>query len=941
MAAPIAGDQKPELGRAGAEPEPDPIRRLLDDRVPWVVHGPVFSQQSLGTGPVLAQGWKLHVSATPFSAVDVLGASLDVLLRAGARFKVVNSVDLLRVLNAGHLGLAQIGKFITVYPSDDAQAVGLATALDEATTGRRGPRVPSDRPLRPDSLVHYRYGAMHGSPDADGASDDTGAAYDLLDSAGRLTSDLRLRYYLAPAGLADPFEAAGVYVPRPARDLLLNGRYFVTNGLSQGFRGGVFRAIDLGAKPARFCLLKEAWHDVSLDDQGRDARDWLVNEERILVRHESCPLLPRFYDSFELDGNRYIAIEYVEGTTLAQLLADRHSTTDVLDEAEIVALGSHTAAALAQLHELGLVFRDFSPGNVLATPDGGYRLIDFGTTYDPADPRAAPIGGGTPPFYPPEQFDRERPAPADDVFAWGAVLHHLCCGAASIAEMPKDDYGLRPFARRPVRELRRGFPPPLASVVDRAVAWKRADRYPTMREAQRAFVQAAEQLAAAPRRRPAAVAREDEVPPGDGLSRTELIRLAREVGDALCADAEERDGGLCWPARNELSSAPEYGPDLYSGAAGIGLFLADLSRATGASRYADAARSAARWLAGPTWSRGRAQHGLHCGEAGISSFFLCLAELLDEPGFVTAGELRMRRLQGAPFATADLTHGAAGTILGLLHLHAVTGEPAYLAGARAAGDELVRSALPAPAGSSGCYWDVAPAEPGSLGGPYLGLLHGAAGIGLALARLARATGDERYVDAAAAAAELLLAEARPGGPASPEAGQSDADVLTWPRRLGDDTAGLQAHCHGAGGIARFFMDLEGVVSDERYRDAAKRAARTLLAQRAHESRSSLCHGLAGTGHLLLDCFQAFGDPEWLEGALGCAVELRGFEVPERTGVYTMSRGGLASPDLMLGFAGVGSLLIRLVNPTTSPEIVLGRVAALPGTTSDEGARRNG
>jgi hypothetical protein len=72
----------------------DPIRQLLDRRVPWMTHGDTFSSQLLGTGAWRAQGWKLHVSATPRNAVDVLSRALDVLLADGARFKVVSSLIL-------------------------------------------------------------------------------------------------------------------------------------------------------------------------------------------------------------------------------------------------------------------------------------------------------------------------------------------------------------------------------------------------------------------------------------------------------------------------------------------------------------------------------------------------------------------------------------------------------------------------------------------------------------------------------------------------------------------------------------------------------------------------------------------------------------------------------------------------------------------------------
>ena len=902
--------------------DPDPVRRLVDERIPWASHGPVFSRQLLGTGPMPAQGWKLHVSASPPSAAAVLEAALDVLLEEGARFKVVNSIELLTLLNAGNLGLTQIGKFVTVYPTDDGEAVKLARALDRATDGHPGPRVPTDRPLRPDSLVHYRYGAMHQG--ADDGSEDVGG-YDLLDAAGRLTSDVRVHYYVPPAdSVEDPFESAGLYVPRPPRSHLLDARYLVVGGLSHGLRGGVFRALDLGSMPVQFCLLKEAWHDVSIDRHGRDAREWLVNEERILRRHADCAVLPRVYGSFELDGNRYLAIEYLEGRPLTEVLSEPHAPSG-MDLEAVVAIGRETARALAELHERGIVVRDFSPGNILQTPDGGYRLIDFGTAFDLAQASGIPIGGGTPPFYSWEQYEHRMPTPADDVFAWGAVLHRLCCGAASVADASDDDYGLRPFPRKPVRDLRPDVPTALAEVVDRAVAWELGERYETMWETERALLQALGRIGPRP------VAHRVDAPeatPRPG--RETLFQLARDVGDALCAAAEEREeGGLAWPARNEVSDAVEYTPDLYSGAAGIGLFLAELWRLTAEPRYADAARGAARWLAGPVWARGLAQHGLHCGEPGIAFFFVRLAELLEEPGFVTAAELRFRRLEGAPAATVDVAHGSAGTILGLLSLHRAAGHAWHLASARRAGDQLVTAALPAPDGGPGCYWDVPPVLPGVAGEPYLGLLHGSAGIALALVELAAAASDEHYLEVARGAAELLLAHAVP---VRTDAG---TDGLSWPRRLGDADVGLQAHCHGAGGITRLFLALDSLEPDARYRDAARGSARAMSAQRRREAHSSVCHGLAGLGHVMLDCARAFGEPEWHEFALDCATRLQPFRDPQHRGVYRTRARGVVSPDLMLGYAGVGSLFMRLVDPESSEEIILGRVVASKETRREQ------
>ncbi len=915
--------------------EDDPVQAVLARRVPWVVHHGTFSQQSFGTGPWPEQGWKLHVSATPDSAVPVLEAALDVLLARGARFKVVQTLGLLAAMNGGVFGNSQIGKFVTVYPSDDAHAVRLAVDLDAATRGHRGPRVPTDRVLRPGSLVHYRYGAMVRRPESMHDGEPTGFN-DLLDPAGRLSNDVRLEYYQPPeAGIVDPFEAAGVRVAPPARARFLDGRFFVTDTLAQSARGGVFRAVDVSVDPARVCLLKESWHDVGLDPFGRDARDWARNEERILTDHADEPSLPRCYGSFEIDGDRYLAIEFVDGRSLDKILAEEHGVDHGLEPDEVVAIGLATADALARLHDMGLVFRDFKPANLIRTPGGDYRLIDFGIAHEYRTDTSEPLSIGTPPFYAREQYAGEQPHPLDDVFAWGAVLFHLAGGEASFADMPKGRDLQQPFPRRPLVEHRPAFPAALAAVIDRAVAWERAERWPTMRDARDALAAAATAAAAAATAvelregEPAAasggpgsiVTHEPEPAPGaEGA-----LRLAREVGDALLEAAVELDGGLAWRRRYEFADRTEFGPDIYGGTAGVALYLAELAWRTGDGRYADAAGGAARWLAGPAWGRGRAQHGLHHGEAGIAWTFLRLADRLDTPGYVAAADLRMRRLRGAAAITNDLIYGTAGTVLALLAVHDATGDPAHLAEARALGDEVLAAAVPGP-GGLGCYWEVASATPGGPVLPLLGLMHGAAGIGLALAHLGHHTGDARYLDAARATAELLLAAARPE-PSSTEIDDGDpvaggTMAVTWPRHLGDPPVGLQAHCHGAGGIGQFFLWLDRITPDARYRTAAAAAARAVADTRALDDRSGICHGLSGTGHLMLDCHQAFGGSRWRDLADECAGHLARFRVADRPGVHTM-RGDASSPDLLVGFAGVGSFLLRLADAGSAPDLVLG------------------
>ena len=105
----------------------------------------------------LAQGWKLHVSATTRSACNVLRIVAPYLQRKGVLFKAPWSLrDLLR-LNAGLDGnFSQVGKFITVYPPSVGAAVEIAGHVHSLTAGFAAPAVPYDERLRNGSCVYYR-----------------------------------------------------------------------------------------------------------------------------------------------------------------------------------------------------------------------------------------------------------------------------------------------------------------------------------------------------------------------------------------------------------------------------------------------------------------------------------------------------------------------------------------------------------------------------------------------------------------------------------------------------------------------------------------------------------------------------------------------------------------------------------------------------------------
>src|SRR5687768_1515149 len=266
------------------------------------------------------QGWKLHISATEASAADVLAATLPVLVAEGVPFKFAAGHNVVRMLNSTHADRASGGKFLTIYPADDAQAVRVAEACHRATEGLAGPVILSDRAFRPGSLVHYRYGGFSGAPaiDADGV-----VVHLIKGPDGKPLADERTASYRAPSWLADPFQPAtttttagstsGAAPSSSGGTVVLNDRYRIQGALSHANKGGTYLAED--ATTGRLVVIKEGRPHVG--DEGRgDARARVRHEARMLALVEPLNRAPRLIEVFEQGDHVFLVEEYIDAPSL-------------------------------------------------------------------------------------------------------------------------------------------------------------------------------------------------------------------------------------------------------------------------------------------------------------------------------------------------------------------------------------------------------------------------------------------------------------------------------------------------------------------------------------------------------------------------------------------------------------------------------------------------
>ncbi len=365
-----------------------------------------------------AQGWKLHISATLPNAIDVFRRCAPLLVARGVAFKSVKTLNILGRLNSAiPFGFSQIGKFITVYPRDAAQAVELAELLDSATQGLGAPAVPFDRQLRPGSAVFFRYGAF-GHEEVE--IDDGTRVSALRMPNGELVPDLREPGKAVPDWIDCPFQAPAEAASPPTP---LQTRFLCYEAFMQRGKGGVYRAVDIQCSPARLCVVKEGRRHGETNWHGLDGRSFVEREEAFLRAMQGLPFAPpAVIDAFCIGEHRYLVMEHIDGEPLLHACADPQKKI-ALDDALAYAAG--VAQLVAQLHAAGWVWRDLKPANLLVDRSGRLRPVDFEGALRADDTSDTPWG--TPSYMPPEA---KRGAFAgshqrEDLYGLGATIHQL------------------------------------------------------------------------------------------------------------------------------------------------------------------------------------------------------------------------------------------------------------------------------------------------------------------------------------------------------------------------------------------------------------------------------------------------------------------------------------------------------------------------------------
>jgi DNA-binding beta-propeller fold protein YncE len=277
------------------------------------------------------------------------------------------------------------------------------------------------------------------------------------------------------------------------------GRYEIRGCLGQGAMGAVYRAyhpeldVEVALKIPRFDPVRET------DVLERSVRE---GQAAAKVRH---PNVCSVHDAGRVEGMYYIAMDLIDGESLAQRIKDRG-----IDPKEAAELVCKLATGLAEVHAAGVIHRDIKPQNVMIDRRGEPILMDFGLARKADAGSQLSTGGGilgTPAYMPPEQVNGELTDERSDVYSLGVTLYELLTGqppfTGTLTQVLAKIGTAEPT---PPRSLRADLDSRLEAICLKAMAKNPADRYQSageMAETLHRFLRAEPLRAVSPwRRRP-------------------------------------------------------------------------------------------------------------------------------------------------------------------------------------------------------------------------------------------------------------------------------------------------------------------------------------------------------------------------------------------------------------------------------------------------------
>jgi serine/threonine protein kinase/tetratricopeptide (TPR) repeat protein len=251
--------------------------------------------------------------------------------------------------------------------------------------------------------------------------------------------------------------------------------YKILEKLGEGGMGVVYKAHD--TKLDRLVALKFLPQQVTVSDE--DKARFLQEAKAISVLNH--PNIATIHDIDELDGHKFLVLEYIPGGTLKSKLKYLKSEDKEFSLAEVLDYGIQAAEALAHAHRHQIVHRDVKTDNLMLTEEGKVKLTDFGLAKLRGSVQVTKTGTtvGTAAYMSPEQIRGEEIDQRSDIFSFGVVLYELLTSHLPFRGEFETalSYSILNENPQPVKSLRKDAPASLEKVIDRCLEKDKTKRY--------------------------------------------------------------------------------------------------------------------------------------------------------------------------------------------------------------------------------------------------------------------------------------------------------------------------------------------------------------------------------------------------------------------------------------------------------------------------------
>lgn len=260
------------------------------------------------------------------------------------------------------------------------------------------------------------------------------------------------------------------------------GHYCIIEKIGAGGMGVVYRARD--ERLERDVALKILPAGALADEETRKR----FRREAMALSKLNHPNIATIYDFDTEKDVDFLAMEFISGVTLRE-----KSISRALPEAEVVQLGKQAAGALEAAHEQGIIHRDLKPGNIMVTPKGLLKVLDFGLAklFQPsgAIDRTLTFTGsqgltGTLPYMAPEQLDGREVDARTDIYALGAIFHELVTGEKPFPQETPSEIMHAILDKQPelARSLGANISEGLERIISKCLEKEPANRYASAKE---------------------------------------------------------------------------------------------------------------------------------------------------------------------------------------------------------------------------------------------------------------------------------------------------------------------------------------------------------------------------------------------------------------------------------------------------------------------------